>query len=115
MALVWSGWESRGGVLTSAPHVVSWGPGRLDVFARGADSAIWHKAWDGGEWADWESRGGGFQHGPMGTAWSVGRIDLMSLTHDGMIWHKAYGADSDLVKPAALLLPQLSWSVRFPS
>ncbi len=34
-------WESLGGVLTSKPSVVSWGPNRLDVFALGTDSAAW--------------------------------------------------------------------------
>jgi len=116
MVLVWSGWESRGGVLASAPQAVSWGPGRLDVFARGADSAVWHKAWDaGGGWAEWESRGGGFQQHPSAVSWSAGRIDLLGVTHDAMIWHKAYGDERDLVKPSALLVPQLAWSIKFPS
>jgi hypothetical protein len=35
-------WESLGGVLTSPPSAVSWGVGRLDVFAKGTDSACWH-------------------------------------------------------------------------
>ncbi len=34
-------WESLGGVLMSAPSVVSWGVNRLDLFARGIDSACW--------------------------------------------------------------------------
>lgn len=34
-------WESLGGILTSAPSVVSWGTNRLDVFALGTDSACW--------------------------------------------------------------------------
>ena len=114
--LVWSGWESRGGVLTSPPHAVSWGPGRLDIFARGADSAIWHKAWDaGGEWSDWESRGGGFSQRLSAVAWSIGRLDVIGLSHDGKAWHKAYGNIDDLVQPPALLVPRLAWSLKFPS
>ncbi len=34
-------WESLGGVLISAPSVVSWDSNRLDVFALGTDSACW--------------------------------------------------------------------------
>jgi Zn-dependent M28 family amino/carboxypeptidase len=30
-----------------AGSVVSWGPGRLDVFAVGTDSALYHKAYEG--------------------------------------------------------------------
>src|SRR5262249_47495824 len=41
----WSGWESLGGVLTSAPAAVSWGPNRIDCFVRGTDNAMWHKWW----------------------------------------------------------------------
>jgi len=40
-----------------AGSVVSWGPGRLDVFAVGMDSALHHKAFDG-TWNDFESLGG---------------------------------------------------------
>jgi hypothetical protein len=40
-----------------AGSVVAWGPGRLDVFAVGMDSALHHKAFDG-TWNDFESLGG---------------------------------------------------------
>ena len=40
-----------------AGSVVSWGPGRIDVFAVGMDSALHHKAFDGA-WQDFESLGG---------------------------------------------------------
>lgn len=41
-----------------AGSVVSWGPGRIDVFAVGTDSALHHKAFDG-TWHDFETLGGG--------------------------------------------------------
>ncbi|TDW23985.1 M28 family metallopeptidase [Kribbella kalugense] len=41
-----------------AGSVVCWGPGRIDVFAVGTDSALHHKAFDG-SWHDFESLGGG--------------------------------------------------------
>jgi hypothetical protein len=41
----WSGWESLGGVLTSAPAAVSWQANRIDTFVSGTDSALWHKWW----------------------------------------------------------------------
>jgi hypothetical protein len=44
---VWSGWESQGGALTSGPSVVSWGAGRLDVFALGASGTLLHRWWAG--------------------------------------------------------------------
>jgi hypothetical protein len=51
------GWESLGGILTSGPDASSWAPGRLDVFVRGRDNALWHKWFDRG-WSHWESLGG---------------------------------------------------------
>ena len=51
-----------GGVCTSAPEVVAWGPNRLDVFVTGTDSALYHKWWDGNAWGpsltDYEYMGG---------------------------------------------------------
>lgn len=41
-----------------AGSVVSWGPGRLDIFVIGTDSALQHKYWDGSSWHDYESLGG---------------------------------------------------------
>ena len=45
VAAAWSGWENLGGVLASAPAAASWGPKRIDCFARGTDNAMWHKWW----------------------------------------------------------------------
>ncbi len=54
-----------GRLLTSGPSVVSWGPGRIDVFGRGKDNGLWHQ-WFGGPmgWHSWEYLGGGdrFRH-----------------------------------------------------
>ena len=39
----WSGWQlTVTGVVTSAPAAVSWAPGRVDEFVRGADHGVWH-------------------------------------------------------------------------
>ncbi|WP_433167318.1 M20/M25/M40 family metallo-hydrolase [Kribbella sp. CA-247076] len=56
-----AGWLEPVGAVTTRPRpagsVVSWGPGRIDVFAVGTDSALHHKAFDG-TWKDFESLGG---------------------------------------------------------
>ena len=44
---VWSGWHTLGGVLDDEPAAVSWNANRIDVFVRGTDSALHHKAWIG--------------------------------------------------------------------
>jgi hypothetical protein len=41
----WRGWEDLGGVIDNAPAAVSWGPNRIDCFARGMDNHMYHKWW----------------------------------------------------------------------
>ena len=51
----WGGWESLGGILESpldgprlslaALDATAWAPNRLDIFAVGTDSALWHRWW----------------------------------------------------------------------
>ena len=37
--------------LTGPPATCSWGPGRIDVFARGSGGEVLHKSWDGHDWS----------------------------------------------------------------
>ena len=84
-------WWSLGGGLTSAPAVCSWGPNRLDVFARGEDFALWHKYspdlqnW---VWSDWEPLGGVLNSPPAAVSWGEGRIDVFVRGTDRALWHK---------------------------
>ena len=84
---VW--WEPLGGILTSAPAASSWAPNRLDVFARGADNALWHKWWDGSGrgWGEWESLGGILTSAPAAVSWGYGRIDVFVKGTDNGLWH----------------------------
>ncbi|HEY7907486.1 MAG TPA: hypothetical protein VIC60_01375, partial [Thermomicrobiales bacterium] len=84
----WGGWESLGGLLTSPPAAVAWGPDRLDLFAPGGDNAIWHKWWDGANWGGWESLGGLLTSPPIVTSWAENRLDLFAKGGDNAIWHK---------------------------
>jgi hypothetical protein len=54
----WSGFRSLGMpgggerkrlASTGAIAACSWGPGRIDVFTRAVDGALYHRAWDGSE------------------------------------------------------------------
>jgi len=40
------------------PNCVSWGPNRIDCFARSLDDAMHHRWWGGSQWGGWESLGG---------------------------------------------------------
>jgi C1A family cysteine protease len=86
----WRGWESLGGILTSKPSATSWASDRIDVVVRGADSAVWHRWWDGAHWGGWESRGGGCQSGPAICSWGAGRLDVFVTGNDHHLYHKWY-------------------------
>jgi hypothetical protein len=57
-------WDRLGGEIIETPAAISWGPGRLDVFARGTDCMLYHLWWDGKDWGPdpyyrtWEFMGG---------------------------------------------------------
>jgi hypothetical protein len=82
-----SNYESLGGVLSSSPAVSSWAPGRLDMFARGSDNALWHRFYDAG-WSGWESLGGTLNSEPAAVSWSSGRIDVFWRGTDNALWHE---------------------------
>ncbi|KAF2813887.1 fucose-specific lectin [Mytilinidion resinicola] len=87
-----SDWVSLGGVFTSPPAIVSWGPNRLDVFAIGSDGAMWRKAWGGNNptgWdvEDWYSLGGKFSTPPAVAARMPRRLDVVALGTDNQLYH----------------------------
>ena len=73
-----------GGYTTSDPTIASWESGRLDVFARGGDSRLWHKAYSFStdNWSPWEPLGGAYTSSypsPDAVSWGPNRIDLVFL------------------------------------
>jgi hypothetical protein len=86
------GWRSIGGQTDYAPAIVASEPGRLDVFVRGIDGALWHR-WtaDGGwSWAPWASLGGLLTDGPDVAAGAPGQLDVVGRGVDGAAWHLPY-------------------------
>jgi len=86
----WSEWESLGGGLTSPPAAVSWGEGRIDVFVRGTDRALWHRWFTGGDWSDWESLGGVLNFGPAVSSWGPRRLDVFARGTDNTIFQRTF-------------------------
>src|SRR6185369_2648257 len=86
----WQGYENLGGTITSKPNAVSWGPNRIDVVARGTDSAVWHRWWDGTHWQGWESLGGTVQGAPAICSWQSGRLDVFAVGTDHRMYHRWY-------------------------
>jgi len=83
-------WQSLGGTLTSDPDVSSWATGRLDVFGRGSNSAIWHKWYDANRWSVWEDLGGRFVGSPTAVSWGANRVDVFGRGTDNALWHKFF-------------------------
>lgn len=75
----WSAWQQLDGQFQDSPAVASWGVNRLDVFVRGMENALWHKAWTGDAWSGWENLGGGLSSSPAATSWGENRIDIFVL------------------------------------
>ena len=68
-------WTGLGGALVGNPSIVSWGPGRLDVFSRGTNNALFH-TWFDGVWHDWESLGGVFTGDPSACSRGANLLDV---------------------------------------
>ena len=58
-------WESLGGTVSTRTTAVSWSKNRIDAFARGMDSAMYHRWWDGSRWGGWENLGGTLMTEPV--------------------------------------------------
>jgi hypothetical protein len=86
----WSGWTSLGGSWTSGPAAASWGPGRLDVLVRGADSAVWHKAFSGGTWSGWQSLGGRMAGEPGVASTGAGKLDVFARGPGNALFTRNY-------------------------
>jgi len=80
-------WESLGGSLTSSPAATSWGPNRLDIFARGRDNALYHMWWDGTTWQYWVRLGGSLTSDPVAVSWGANRLDVFARGNDLALYH----------------------------
>ena len=86
------GWvrASLGGSLTSGPAAASMEPGRLHLFVRGGDGAVWTKRFEGGRWSGWSTLGGTILGEPSVVATGPGRLDLFARFNDDTLRHRAY-------------------------
>jgi hypothetical protein len=66
---------------------VSWGPNRIDCFARGTNESMWHRWWDGHVWGGWEDLGGTILEEPECVSWGPDRIDCFARGTNKAMWH----------------------------
>ena len=84
------GWASLGGVITSNIAVASNADGRLEVFARGTDNALWHQ-WQtapNNGWSGWASLGGVITSDPVVGRNADGRMEVFARGTDNAVWHQ---------------------------
>ncbi len=87
-----TGWNNLGGAAIDSPVAVSWGKGRLDLFAVFSNGALHWCSWDTstGKWSGWTSLGGDCTGTPAVCAWGPGHIDVIVRWKDGTIRNKAF-------------------------
>jgi hypothetical protein len=91
----WGSWQPiitlPGSVtIVGKPAAVSWGSGRIDLFVRGSDNALWHTSYQGGSWSSWGSLGGAITSAPSVASWGSGHLDVFARGYDNAIWHKYF-------------------------
>jgi hypothetical protein len=74
--------------IIGAPAVASMAPNRLDLFARGADNALYHRTWTDGAWGAWVWLGGTLTSKPAAVA-SGDRIYVFVRGTDGALWMRS--------------------------
>jgi C1A family cysteine protease len=85
-----SGWQPLGGQLTTEPVAGHNQDGRIEVFARGTDNALWH-CWQttaGGTFGGWASLGGVITSVPAVVNNADGRLEAFARGSDGALWHR---------------------------
>ena len=101
----WTGYTDLGnppsGTYQGDPTIVSWAPGRLDVFVRGADNKLWQRfSTDAGQtWSDWVKPvgdDGTLASSPDASTRGAGRLEVFVLGTNGRIYQRFYdGAWND--------------------
>ena len=95
-------WTSLGappnGVIGN-PAVVSWGPGRIDLFVEGGDHKLWQSwtACSGCSWQPWAQpvgTDGTLASPPAVTSWAPGRIDVIVQGTDGNYYWRDWDTSS---------------------
>jgi hypothetical protein len=83
----WERFIRPGGGVFSSPTAVSWGPGRIDVFARGINNTLHYTAYER-SWADsvYLSLRGNLVSDflPVAVSWDTGRLDVFALGRDNV-------------------------------
>lgn len=84
-----AGWQPLGGVITTEPAAGANADGRIEVFARGTDNALWH-VWQtaaNGSFSGWASLGGVITSVPAVVNNADGRLEVFVRGSNGGLYH----------------------------
>jgi hypothetical protein len=90
--------QPLGGFLIDDANVGANADGRLELFARGSDGAVWttYQTSPSGSWATWQTFGGFIPHGLVGAGANAdGRMEIYVRGDDGAVWTKYQTARGD--------------------
>ncbi|MCW7549016.1 hypothetical protein OO184_13995, partial [Photorhabdus sp. APURE] len=75
--------------VTNKPAVSRNLDGRLEVFVRGADNALWHiwQTASNSDWSNWQSLGNTITSDPAVYANADGRLEVFARGTDNALWH----------------------------
>ncbi|MFI5681887.1 hypothetical protein [Streptomyces cellulosae] len=92
----WGPFNAIGGNFQGTPAAVSWGTGRLDVFARGATTnKLFHRTQYGTQWnRTWTDLGGALLSGPGAASWGPNRLDVFAKDKEHHLVHKFFDGSS---------------------
>jgi hypothetical protein len=101
--------------LAAPPCMVSWGPGRLDIFVLGQGGDMWHICSDNGAWEPWE-----FLASPQSTKFALNQptwtcvrsgapnqLTVIADGNDGNLYSLEY--NNDWAKQPGLQCPVFNW------
>ena len=82
-------WSNFGGWFAGKAAISRNVDGRLELFVRGGDNAVWHR-WQtsaDGAWSGWYSLGGSVTGNPEAVVNADGRLEVFATGADGGLWH----------------------------
>ena len=85
-------WTAAGGSLKDSPAVVAPGvSGSAQVFARGADDAVWTGTYNN-RWNGWTPLGGVTIASPAASSRGAGKLDVFAVGADNAVWWRSYSS-----------------------
>ncbi|WP_446458963.1 hypothetical protein [Streptomyces rochei] len=89
-------WSKCSARSQSGPAVSTWGPNRLDVFAKDWDNHLQHRFWNGQQWSEWLDLGTiGTTDAPAAVSRKEGNIELFVRGRNNHLYHRTYTADTE--------------------